>query len=322
MKKMFYLSVLFINTICFGQIYSKWGAVNPSTIENENIGIGISDPISKLQVMGDISSSGNNQKIGFDTNDKFNFGSSSFARYGMSISTSLAGEPLVSHSGYFGLNFFTNDLERMKIGHNGNVGIGLNDPVSKLQVMGDISSSGNNQKIGFDTNDKFNVGSGSVARYGMSISTNTAGEPIVSHSGYFGINFFTNDSERIKIRIDGNVGIGSTDPDEKLTVKGKIHAEEVRIDLSVPADYVFQKYYTGTSDLKSDYVMPTLAEIEQFTKKNNHLPNIPSAQEIQDKGLQLGEMSNALLQKIEELTLYIIEQNKRIEILETKLNGK
>lgn len=49
---------------------------------------------------------------------------------------------------------------------------------------------------------------------------------------------------------DGNVGIGTTSPDQKLSVKGKIHAEEIIVDLSVPADYVFQKYYTGKSELK------------------------------------------------------------------------
>jgi len=125
---------------------------------------------------------------------------------------------------------------------------------------------------------------------------------------------------RLAIIANGNVGIGSINPDAKLTVKGKIHTEEVTIDLNVPADYVFEKYYTGSSALKSDYVMPTLAEVEKFTREKNHLPNIPSAKEIKDKGLQVGEMSNAMLQKIEELTLYIIEQNKRIEILEAKVN--
>lgn len=118
------------------------------------------------------------------------------------------------------------------------------------------------------------------------------------------------------------MGIGSISPDEKLTVKGKIHAEEIRVDLLVPADYVFEKYYTGYSVSKADYTMPTLAEIEEYTKENNHLPNVPSAQEIKDKGLQLGEMSNILLQKIEELTLYVIEQNKKIEALEAKVNAK
>lgn len=119
---------------------------------------------------------------------------------------------------------------------------------------------------------------------------------------------------------NGNVGIGSINPDAKLTVNGTIHSTEVKVTQTVPADYVFEKYYTGKSELKSDYVMPTLAEIENFTMKNNHLPNVPSAKEMQQNGVLLGEMSNILLQKIEELTLYVIEQNKKIEELETKLN--
>jgi hypothetical protein len=111
----------------------------------------------------------------------------------------------------------------------------------------------------------------------------------------------------------GNVGIGTTNPDSKLTVKGKIHAEEVKVDLAVLADYVFQKYYTGKSELKADYSLLTLAEVEKFTKENHHLPNVPSAAEIKENGLLLGEMSNILLQKIEELTLYSIDQQEKIE---------
>lgn len=121
---------------------------------------------------------------------------------------------------------------------------------------------------------------------------------------------------------NGNVGIGSVNPDSKLTVNGSIHSTEVKVTQTVPADYVFQKYYTGKSELKSDYTMPTLAEVESFTKINNHLPNVPSAKEMQQNGVLLGEMSNVLLQKIEELTLYVIEQNKKIEVLEAKLNNK
>jgi len=129
--------------------------------------------------------------------------------------------------------------------------------------------------------------------------------------------YFTKDANAI---IDGKVGIGTRNPDSKLTVKGQIHCQEVLVDLAVPADYVFQKYYTGASSLKEDYIMPTLEEVETFTKENHHLPNVPSAKTIQEGGLQLKEMTNVLLQKIEELTLYTIEQEKRIKALEAQLH--
>lgn len=124
------------------------------------------------------------------------------------------------------------------------------------------------------------------------------------------------------VKRNGNVGIGSANPDSKLTVKGKIHAEEVLVDLAVPADYVFEKYYKGISTLKADYTMPTLEEVAAFTKKNKHLPAIPSAKDIQEKGLKVGEMTNLLLQKIEELTLYTIEQEQRIKTLEALVTIK
>ncbi len=122
--------------------------------------------------------------------------------------------------------------------------------------------------------------------------------------------------------FDGNVGIGTQHPDAELTVRGIVHCEEVLVDLDVPADYVFQKYYTGASELKENYTMPTLEEVAAYTEENHHLPNIPSAQEIQEEGLQLKEMTNLLLQKIEELTLYTIEQEKRIKNLEAQLQSK
>ena len=124
-----------------------------------------------------------------------------------------------------------------------------------------------------------------------------------------------------KTVLDGKVGIGTRNPDEKLTVKGKIHAEEVRVDLAVPADYVFQKYYTGASALKADYVMPSLEEVASFTKKNHHLPAMPSATQIQKEGLHLKQMTNLLLQKVEELTLYTIEQEERIKALESQVKN-
>lgn len=107
--------------------------------------------------------------------------------------------------------------------------------------------------------------------------------------------------------VQEKVGIGTTSPDEKLTVKGKIHAEEIRIDLSVPApDYVFEE----------DYELRSLEETEQYIKANKHLPEVPSAKEMEANGVVLGEMSMKLLQKVEELTLHMIEVNKQLNKLQ------
>ncbi|MEO9511654.1 MAG: interleukin-like EMT inducer domain-containing protein [Flavobacteriaceae bacterium] len=108
----------------------------------------------------------------------------------------------------------------------------------------------------------------------------------------------------------GHVGIGTNTPDSMLTVKGDIHAEEVQVDLSVPGpDYVF----------KEDYDLKSLEEVQNHIKAHGHLPNIPSAQEMEENGIQLGEMNMKLLEKIEELTLYILEQEKRIGVLEKQV---
>jgi len=99
---------------------------------------------------------------------------------------------------------------------------------------------------------------------------------------------------------EGNVGIGTTAPDEKLTVKGTIKCRKVKVSATAGADFVFN----------SDYKLITLDNLEKFVKTNKHLPEIPTANEMQTEGLDLGENNIKLLQKIEELTLYIIELNK------------
>jgi len=111
---------------------------------------------------------------------------------------------------------------------------------------------------------------------------------------------------------NGFVGIGTISPDMKLTVNGKIHAEEMKIDLNVPApDYVFNK----------DYQLISIEEVEKFIKDNGHLPEIPSAKEFKRNGIMQAEMDMNLLKKIEELTLYTIQQQKEIKKLKT-LNKK
>ncbi|MFT5883839.1 MAG: putative acyltransferase (DUF342 family) [Arcticibacterium sp.] len=111
---------------------------------------------------------------------------------------------------------------------------------------------------------------------------------------------------------NGNTRIGLNAPQASgytLSVGGKIAAEEILVDLkAVWPDYVF----------KSDYKLNSLNEVKNYISSNGHLPGLPAASEVQNVGIELGEMNRVLVEKIEELTLYIIQQEERIKALETK----
>ena len=129
------------------------------------------------------------------------------------------------------------------------------------------------------------------------------------NKGYGLINKFKTKLENDLYVETGNVGIGTTTPDSKLTVAGNIHAQEIKVTVNAGADFVFNE----------DYNLPKLQEVEQFIKENKHLPEIASEKEMKDDGLLLAEMDIKLLQKIEELTLYTINQEKKIKSQESQL---
>lgn len=110
---------------------------------------------------------------------------------------------------------------------------------------------------------------------------------------------------------NGNVGIGTENPKYKLDVAGTIRAKEVKIEINTGADFVFSE----------EYNLKPLSEVETFVKENQHLPEIPSERQMQEDGLSVNEFQIKLLQKIEELTLYVIEQDKKNRILEIELES-
>ncbi len=177
----------------------------------------------------------------------------------------------------------------------GNVGIGTSDPYSKLHLYG--FGEGNGITLGnrgdLTNGYKATIMVQDVGNGEMHLFTSKAG---VGHGRIF-LNEF-----------GGNVGIGTTHTPEKLTVDGNIQARRVKVTvLSTDwADYVFAK----------DYKLKPLNEVESFIKQYSHLPGVPSAIEVERKGLDVGANQAILLKKVEELTLYLIEQDKQVKALQ------
>ena len=107
-----------------------------------------------------------------------------------------------------------------------------------------------------------------------------------------------------KILLMSKVGIGTLTPQEALSVNGKIRAHEIKVEVGSAnwPDYVFDASYSPAS----------LSEIEDFIRLNKHLPEVPSAKEVEENGIDLGSMNGKLLKKIEELTLHLIEKEKQL----------
>ncbi|MCX2679349.1 hypothetical protein OOZ15_05285 [Galbibacter sp. EGI 63066] len=205
-----------------------------------------------------------------------------------------------------------------------NVGIGTTNPIAKLQVNGDFYLYSNDAyesgwgKTHFYWNRHSLIMGTPKGRYAhnrieLKPGGSNTGELISSLEMYQAIGI-DNYDKRIRLSTSnfhptwfdgGNVGIGTRAPGSwKLAVNGKIRAKEIKVETSW-SDFVFEDNYT----------LPTLEEVEQHILEKGHLQNIPSAKEVEENGVYLGEMDAKLLQKIEELTLYTIEQQKEIELL-------
>ncbi|WP_440066370.1 hypothetical protein [Tenacibaculum discolor] len=189
----------------------------------------------------------------------------------------------------------------------GNVGIGTSTPSNKLQIGNSFSFHDGGQIVqGF----AYAPGRGDLAsdKYASELRLDPKNGIF-----YIGVSSNTTDDPKVRLSInkEGNVGIGTgaeaLPSGYKLAIAGKTITEEVKVQLKNNwPDYVFTK----------EYKLPTLQEVAQHIKKKGHLQNIPSAKEVQkNEGIELGEMNRKLLEKIEELTLYTIQQQREIDEL-------
>lgn len=334
-------SLLITITILFAVnfSYAQWTGTSPGPIyyNGGNVGIGTSNPLGSLHIFN--ATPGQSLLA--------------LSRPSSEVVKALdvmvdANNNTVFTTANADLNFKTNfnggsTLSTMYLNYLGNVGIGTTSPSTALQIGNFNSGSSNNQLVipgtyNFEQVRLGQIGNGNSAlefvnhtdlsgAYGVKLLVDVDhgasglqfqyASPTTSYSS---LSYTTG----LYMNLSGNVGIGTTTPDTKLAVNGTIHSKEVKVDLTGWSDYVF----------KLTYQLPKLSEIKSYIDLNQHLPDMPSATEVEKDGLNLGEMVKLQTKKIEELTLYLIEKDEKekeqettnkklqqaIEILKTKLN--
>jgi hypothetical protein len=274
-----------------------------------NVGIGTTAPGAKLDVVGEImardsviayNSSNEGGRLRVQNGNKTGATTFDWSIWNMTggYGNGLAFWRYYANGANAGPSFW--------LGDNGNIGIGTTAPDGKLNIMNAPSNwtaNGWCKGLRLDGIHAIEFGGGATVKYGLGQSDDA-------------LYFFDTTSEdnsasaayRMVLRA-GNVGIGTTNPTQKLSVNGAIRAKEVIVDTSW-SDYVF----------KPDYVLASLSEVEGVIKRDGHLPGIPSAQEVAEHGVSMGEMQSKLLAKIEELTLHQIALEKENRSLQERVH--
>jgi|GEM_PF-781675 len=272
-----------------------------------NVGVGEANPTMKLE-LGDLGAFD-----GLKFNSLFNMRTSSVG------SGHIVMEKLSPNGNVFLRSRSISSLDGNVIlnDNGGNVGVGTSTPQAVLHIKdntgiiveGDTGWKGKIKMVdGFD-----NV----VARDDMLISTSGGfmfkmDDNANGISNVQGFNVYDRNNTSVFAieESNGNVGIGTIETGtHKLAVEGSIGAREIKVEGSGWSDFVFEE----------NYKLPTLREVEQHIQEKGHLQDIPSAAEVAENGIFLGEMDSKLLQKIEELMLYTIEQQKELELVKNEL---
>jgi hypothetical protein len=249
--------------------------------------------------------------------------SQKFEVNGNALATQLWSSSGIFNSTATSIALATSGTPRLTVLNSGNVGIGTATPSEALQVTGNAMLSGNLiVNSGANPILYTGIGASELNRYYQIVNSAGLANPSGLKAGGLLVadNFaFANPSKNDLI-VKGRVGIGTplahNTNEYELAVNGNIGTKDVQIegnsDAWVWPDYVFKK----------EYKLPTLASVAAYIDANNHLPEVPSATTVKEDGYSMSEMDVTLLKKVEELTLYIIEQQKQIDELKKRLDDK
>ncbi len=276
------------------------------------LGLGTSSPMNKLHIEnGDLRIT-NDEGTGGDGKASIIFSEASNEAKAHARIT-YHGDDVDGQENYLGFGLAddaSKDFSQMVIKRTGNVGIGITDPNVKLVVNGAMTVG----KFNDPTHGKIMI-KGDGAGQGLTVWNESGATTLrLWADAETNMGFLTrgdNAEKGIALGLNGNIGIGTTKPKEKLSVNGTILAKEIVVSTKAEdwPDYVFE----------DEYPLRKLSDVESFIKVNKHLPDMPSADEIAKEGARLAEMNKRLLQKVEELTLYLIEKDKEVKGLNEKV---
>lgn len=316
--------MLFVASTSIAQtVYLPSGTsgISPSGAGYTGLGIGVANPLEWIHLK---STSNGYIRIEKPSNSYENGivlvtgGSSTFRLYQSDTDNALklqsAGSGDSEASPRIQFPLATKDIHLALSG--GLVGIGTSSPTQDLHVR----SADNTWMLLEKASGSYEAGiqfnSGSTAQFMMWTENDGTNSLKIRAAGLTGeadgtprMAFPLTDKNIHMALSGGNVGIGTASPDAKLAVNGQIHATEVKVTTTVPGpDYVFD----------AGYNLPSLEKVKAYIDQYHHLPEVPSAKEMESEGIKIGEMNLLLLKKVEELTLYVIELKSEVDELKLK----
>ncbi|MFD0766132.1 hypothetical protein ACFQZI_14810 [Mucilaginibacter lutimaris] len=277
-QKLFLLMLTPLVTVV-NQVNAQWTASGTAIFNSNigNVGIGTSSPANKLTIF---DASANNTYLSVSNNSLGTFMGAGGVALG-----------IVGTSTNHDLGLYTNNTEKIRITSTGNIGMGTTTPFKKLHVAGSSMVVTTADFTAGGTGSSLLLGQNGLSGNIYSLLQATIDGP--NNGGLLALN-----------PNGGNVSIGTTDPKGyKFAVNGSVIATSVTVKLYAAwPDFVFKRNYS---------LLP-LRQVREYIYKNQRLPDMPSAAEIEQKGVDVGEMLRLQTRKIEELTLYLIDKDKEL----------